>query len=126
MKSSWQPDLNHQSIKMLEDWVRENVMEAEKDLIDEAYGFIDIEDKQLIFRITGSEFFDEDRGVTDLLHKDFGVIERLWDWFNDYIEPEDLSSDDMAHIKSIAKDLNDFASALNKKAGVPPTINEPT
>lgn len=101
-------------------------MKAEKDFIDEAAGWFDIEDEELIFRITGGEFFDEEKEVTDVLHKDFRVIARLWDWFGDYIEHEDLSSDDNAHIKSIAKDLNDFADALRKKAGIPPIINEPT
>ena len=121
MKSYFEPDM-----EIIEDWLMDNIMKAEKDLIDDAVGWFDIEDEELIFRITGSEFFDEEKDVTDVLHKDFLVIARLWDWFNDHIEREDLSSDDMAHIKSIAKDLNDFASALNKKAGVLPTINEPT
>jgi hypothetical protein len=121
MKSFFEPDM-----KIIEDWLMDNIMKAEKDLIDESVGWFDIEDERLIFRITGSEFFDEEKDVTDVLKKDFDVIASLWDWFDDYIEHEDLSSYDMALIESIAKDLNDFATALNKKAGVPPTINEPT
>jgi len=121
MKSFFEPDM-----KIIEDWLMDNIMEAEKDLIDEAVGWIDIEDERLIFHITGSEFFDEDKCVTDVLKKDFDVIERLWNWFSDFIEHEDLSSDEMVLIESIAKDLNDFASALRKKIGITPTINEPT
>lgn len=127
MKSSFLPDMEivEDWLKIVEDWLMDNIMKAEKDLIDEAVGWFDIEDGELIFRIIGCEFFDEEKDVTDVLHKDFRVIERLWDWFNDYIESEDLSSDDMALIESIAKDLNDFASALRKKAETPLNINEP-
>ena len=120
MKSYFEPDM-----KIIEDWLMDNIMEAEKDLIDESVGWIDIEDERLIFRITGSEFFDEDKCVTDVLKKDFDVIEMLWEWFSDHIEHEDLSPYDMALIESIAKDLNDFASALRKKAETPLNINEP-
>ena len=125
MKSLWEPDLNHQSIKILEEWVKDNVMEAEQLLIDESVLVGDIENGRLIFRLLAGEYLNDD-GKADVLTKDFDVSEELWDWFSDYVEHEDLSPEDIMSIESIAKDLSDLADALCKKAGIQPAVNELT
>jgi hypothetical protein len=126
MKSFWIPDLNHPGIKMLEEWVKDNVMEAEKEQITESVLSVDIKNGRLIFRLLGSIFLDEDTGITDVLFKDFDASEELWEWFSDDIEPDDLSPEGAVIIESIAKDLSDLADALRKKAGIHHAVNELT
>lgn len=121
MTRYWEPNEDHPSIEMLKDWVSDNVIAAQQDLMDEGDGWLEVKDGRLVFSFVSSEYPNGD--VIDVWMKDFDAIDMLWRWLSDYGPYESLSPAQKAHVESRAKALDDFAAEFRQKAGLPPKDN---
>lgn len=117
MTRYWEPNEDHPSLDALKDWVSDNVILAQQDLMDEGDGWIDVKDGRLLFSFVSSEKPSDD--FVELWSKDFDAIDMLESWLGDYGPYETLSPAQKAHVESRAKALDDFADAFRQKAGLP-------
>jgi hypothetical protein len=119
MTRYWEPDDDHPSLEGLKDWVSDNVIAAQRDLIDEGLGWIQLRNGRLVFEFVSSEMPPEEGKPIDLWHKEFDAIKMLEEHPAFYVPYAESSGAQKKHLEDWAKAIDDFGDAFRKLTGMP-------
>jgi hypothetical protein len=123
MTRYWEPGDDHPSIEGLKDWVSENVIAAQHDLIDEGRAWFRLRDGRLKFEFVSHEMPPEDGKPIDLWHKCFDAIEMLEEEPAFYTPYSECSDGQKKYLEDFARSIDEFADAFRKITGLPPRGN---